>query len=121
MHNRRLLANRTNMNLRITVYVQAGADLNALYGTVNVDLHRGDMEEVEYGNLRNNVLSGLRINPLPLDPRDTYYATVQTRGDAIDQWLNASDNVEITVERLQQLNSHSALHTPPGRAVPHNA
>jgi len=104
--NQRVLCNQTNMRMRITLYVQAGNDIKSQYGTVVVELASGEMQEVEFGNLRNNTLSGVRINPLPWDPADTYYAQVVRRDDPVDRWLNCFDHIEISIELLQRLLSH---------------
>ena len=107
MSNQRLLCNSTNMQLSVTLYIQAGGNLNSMYGSVNVDLEPGEARDVEFGDLRNNMLSALRINPLPWDPRETYYALVKRRNDFMDRWLNHHDHIDISVEALDHLMSHT--------------
>jgi len=109
VRNKRLINNLTNMTMMVTLYVQANNDLNSIYGTLNVTLQPSESEEVEYGDLRNGYLLGLRISPLPVDPVETYYAQVKQRGDAIDKWLNTADSIDITIERLHSLDSHSPI------------
>lgn len=109
MKNKRLINNLTNMSLKATLYVQAANDLKAIYGTLNVDLNSGESTEVEYGDLRNGYLLGLRINPIPFDPIDTYYAVVRHRGDAVDAWLNNSVSIDITVEHLHAMEGYSSI------------
>lgn len=110
MKNKRVINNLTNMTLMITLYVQAGNDLKSIYGTLNVEIKPGDSSEVEYGDLRNGYLMGLRVTPQPADPFETYYAVVKQRDDAIDNWLNKADAIDITIERLHtSMDSHSPL------------
>lgn len=104
--NKRLMNNLTNMTMMITLYVQAGNDMNNIYGTLNITLQPSESIEVEYGDLRNGYLLGLRVNPLPADPVETYYAMVKQRGDVVDSWLNNSDAIDITIQRLRSMDSH---------------
>lgn len=106
MRNKRLINNLTNMTMTATLYVQANGDLNNIYGTLNITLQPNESKEIEYGDLRNNYLLGIRINPLPADPVETYYALVKQRNDGIDNWLNNLDAINITVERLHSMDSH---------------
>lgn len=106
MKNKRLINNQTNMTMTATLYVQAGNDLKRIYGTLNIDLRPGESREVEYGDLRNGYLLGLRVTPQPADPVEVYYAVVTRRGDAVDIWLNDEDALDITIERLHGMDSH---------------
>ncbi len=109
MINQRLINNLTNMTIKATLYIQENNNLNNIYGTVNITLQANESREVEYGDLRNNFLLGLRIYPLPEDLIETYYAVVKQRGDSIDTWLNNSDTIDITIKRLHSLDSHQAV------------
>jgi hypothetical protein len=110
MKNKRMINNLTNMSLIVTLYVQAGNNLKSIYGTLNVDIKPGASSEVEYGDLRNGYLMGLRVSPQPDDPLETYYAVVKQRDDIIDNWLNKTNAIDITIERLHtSMDSHSPL------------
>lgn len=107
MENKRLINNLTNMVLKATLYIQAGNDLKNIYGTLNINLHPGESREIEYGDLRNSYLLGLKIDPLPIDSGDVYFSVVHQRGDDIDIWLNDSFSIDITIKQLKQMNVHS--------------
>lgn len=109
MKNKRLMNNLTNMTLMVTLYIQAGNDINNIYGTLNITLQPNESLEVEYGDLRNGYLLGMRANPLPADPMETYYAMVKQRGDEVDGWLNNSDAIDITIQRLHSMDSHVSI------------
>lgn len=109
MKNKRLINNLSNMTIMITLYIQANNDLHSIYGTLNITLQPSEYREVEYGDLRNGYLLGLRVIPLPADAVETYYALVKQRGDTIDGWLNTSDTIDITIERLHSMDSHAPI------------
>lgn len=106
MKNKRLMNNLTNMTMMVTLYIQAGNDINNIYGTLNIALQANESLEVEYGDLRNGYLLALRVSPLPTDAVETYYAMVKQRGDVVDNWLNNSDAIDITIQRLHSMDSH---------------
>lgn len=103
--NTRILDNQTNLSLQITLFIQAGNNLRDLHGTINVDLLPGEAKSVSYGDLRNCFLSGLKLSPLPYDSTDSYYCRVYHRTDTIDNWLNNSNTIEITANRIAKLES----------------
>lgn len=105
MINKRLVNNMTNMTMMITLYVQAGNDLKSIYGTLNITLQTNESRVIEYGDLRNGYLLGAHITPSHAKTIETYYALVRHRGDAVDNWLNKSDAIDITIERLFAFDS----------------
>jgi hypothetical protein len=104
--NRRLINNLTGMSMMATLYVQANNDLNSIYGTLNITLQPSESMEVEYGDLRNGFLLGLRVKPVPTGVVEAYYFQVKQRGDVVDNWLNNADAIDITMEYLHNMDSH---------------
>ena len=107
MENKRLINNLTNLTLKATLYVQAGNDLKNIYGTLNINLYPGESREIEYGDLRNSYLLGMKVDPLPFNSGDVYVSIVNQRGDDVDTWLNNSFSIDITIQQLQRMNAHS--------------
>ena len=104
MINTRFISNQTAMPLLITLYIQAGNDISRIYGSVNAELQAGETRAVEFGNLRNNVLIGLRVNPIPLVPEQSYCGAVHKRGDDVDVWLNSLDTLGISLTSFNRLD-----------------
>lgn len=111
MQNQRDISNETNLMLGVTLYIQKESNINSIYGTINLTLKPGQVDTVEFGNLRNNTLVAIRICPLPVTPTETYSGQVAERADFIDRWLNNSPTIEITLEALQKLNNYSPFYS----------
>jgi hypothetical protein len=93
------------MSVSLTLFIQAGNDAEKLHGTLNLTLSPGEIQAVNYGDLRNNSLSGMKLKPLPGDPTDSYYCRVKERGDEVDAWLNHSETIDLNSGRLQKMES----------------
>jgi len=96
----RMVRNETCLTLWVTLYIQAGSNPGELFGTQNIRLSGYDCAEVNYGDLNNSFLYGIRLLPLPGDLLDSYYCHINRPGDDIDQWLNAGESLVLTQERL---------------------
>ena len=103
--NTRTLHNQTKMSFLTTLFINEGSNPEKLYGTINVTLEPGEMKSVNYGDLRNCFLAGMRLSALPDDYKDTYYCRVARRGDDVDRWLNEAETIELQVPRLKLMNS----------------
>ena len=103
--NTRIIDNQTNMSMDLTLYIQAGSQPDKVHGTLNISLSPGELKEITFGNLRNNVLAAMKLSTLPGDLADTYYCRVARQGDEIDSWLNQSDSIDLNLERLQKMES----------------
>ena len=101
----RTVCNETHLRLEVTLYIQAGANPNKLYGTLNISIPAQESMEVAYGDLRNSFLCGLRVAASPVDPIEYWHCRVSQVGDDVDQWLNDSGTLYFTAERLKSMES----------------
>jgi len=93
---RKQVVNNTEFDLSITLFVRKGANINAKeFGTVCFDIDAGSIEEIEYGNLQNGYLNGIRL-AAKVDGSDVcYMEMVSDENCALDQRLNCSDTISI--------------------------
>ena len=105
--NTRTFHNQTAHELWLTLFIQCGSDIQQLYGTVNHHLKPNEIKTVQYGDLRNCFLMGMRLKPILPGNDEQYFCRVNTRQDDIDLWLNDNDSVAIDHRRLISMETQS--------------